>query len=271
MQWNNFQFCCRYLHQKMSEGIDLESAHKTLLKSYQRYLPEQLNNNFIYQAISTSQDQQSLLSIYGKIEFEWDKSLLTKLSDIKSYLMAIVAIFIITSLIVITHVLPVFKEAFELFDHPIRSQIDNFYIFWLGSVTVIVLSSALLLLFAKEVKRIKNESTPSQFSFLSKMLLSKKITNQIYKTEALTYSALEKDINEFSHAENVFYAKLKNDNLDIPKELSILINEQYLTLTQLINQRLKLYLSYVTACITVGIANFVYNLYTPIFSMGTLS
>jgi len=271
MQWNNFQFCCRYLHQKMSEGIDLETAHKALLKSYQRYLPEQLNNHFIYQAISTSKDQQSLLSIYGKIEFEWDKSLLTKLSDIKSYLMTIIAIFIITSLIVISYVLPVFKETFELLEQPISSQLNNFYIFWLATVTLIALSSALLLLFEKEVKRIKNESTPSQFSFLSKMLLSKKITNQIYKTEALTYSALEKDINEFSLAENELYTKLKNDNLDIPKELSILINEQYLTLTQLINQRLKLYLSYVTVCTSTGIGHFVYNLYTPIFSIGTLS
>jgi len=253
----------------MSEGIDLETAHKTLLKSYQRYLPEQLNNNFIFQSIVGSKNQQSLLFLYGNLTLDRDQSLIMKLMGLKSYLMIILTIFLTMSFTAYTFTIPVFTEIFEQWDTPL-TQIENFYSYWIISLVLILSSSVSLILFTDKVKQIQNSSSPNQFSIYSKILLSAKIVNQIYKSEALTYSPLGKKINQYSPMENKLFTTLHNDNLNTKLELSLLINEQYFTLSQLINKRLKLFISLISAFIVIAIFNFLYSLYTPIFAIGTV-
>ena len=269
MNWNNFQFCCRYLNQKLSEGIDLSIAQETLIQNYSRYKPIQLLTTPIYQSILTSSHPQELLSIYGQMKLNKNNESLTKLANVKSYLFITYAVFIILSLICNVFVIPVFQEIFDSMDAPKNIPLEQFSSFWLISFSLLLLSGFMVMKFSSLITNIYKSARPFKASFLSNTLLSKALVNQILQIDALTYSPLKQDINKYSKNENEFTKRLKLDNLDISKELEALINTQYISLSKLINSQLSLLLFIVSFLVVIAIFNFVYTLYAPIFAIGT--
>ncbi len=124
--------------------------------------------------------------------------------------------------------------------------------------------------FSSIIKRINDISGTFSISAISQLLLSKRIINQILKTEALVHAPLGENINQFSESEIKFVNQLSLDNMDIAKELQTLIDIRYSTLTVMINGRIKKLLFLLASIVVMAIFNFVYSLYAPIFSIGTI-
>ena len=273
MSWTTFHFSCRFLSQKLSDGLELQPALDLLSKNYGNRQPSDALNNPIYKEITSEakqNKQQELLSIYGNLKLNWDASSITKLTNIRNYLFLIFAMFLLMSVIYKTYVLTTFREIFSLMDAPLNAQLESFTTYWVISLLLMTTVSVVILRFSSIIKQINGTSTTFSSSVISQLLLSKKIINQILRIEALIYAPLNKNINLFSASDNEFVKQLRSDNMNIAKELQVLIDSQYYLLTLMINSRIKKILLFLTLIVVIAIFNFIYSLYAPIFSIGTI-
>ena len=211
-----------------------------------------------------------ITGIYGNLKLNWDASSITKLTNIRNYLFLIFAMFLLMSVIYKTYVLTTFREIFSLMDAPLNAQPESFTTYWVISLLLMTTVSVVILRFSLIIKQINGTSTTFSSSVISQLLLSKKIINQILRIEALIYAPLNKNINLFSASDNEFVKQLRSDNMNIAKELQVLIDSQYYLLTLMINSRIKKILLFLTLIVVIAIFNFIYSLYAPIFSIGTI-
>jgi hypothetical protein len=273
MSWTAFHFSCRFLSQKLSDGLELKPAQDLLSKSYDNYQPSNALDNPIYKeiiSVTNPSKQQELLSIYGNLNMDWDVSSVAKLTNIRNYLLLIFGVFLLLSGIYKIYVLTAFKEVFSLMEAPINAQLENFTTYWLISLLLMTVVSVIILKFSSIFTQVCGISNTFSPSTISQLVTSKKIVNQIQKVQALIYAPLDKNINPFSASENEFVKQLSMDNMDTPKELQTLINAQYTLLITMINGRIKKMIFLLTLIVVGAIFNLVYSLYSPIFSMGTI-
>ncbi len=270
MHWNNFQFCCRYLHQKLSEGDKLQYAQAKLIENYASYQPKQLQHNSIYNSILEAPNQQELLSIYGNLKINQNTESITKLANIKRYFVLIFVIFLVMVFINSTYTIPVFQEILSDMDSPISEDLENVNSYWLFSSIVMLICGAIVFRFSFLIEKVKAAKKPFQSSFLKRLILSKRITNEIENIDALIHSPLGQKINSFSSKKHELYQRINNDNLNVVLELETLINQAYIKLNKAINSRLSVLLSLVCFSVVFAIYIFLSSLYTPIFSMGTI-
>lgn len=270
MHWNNFQFCCRYLHQKLSEGDELKSAQDKLIAGYPKYQPKQLQYNPIYKSILKADNQQELLSIYGKLKINQNTESIAKLTNIKSYFVLVFVIFLVMVFINSTYTIPVFQEIFSNMDSPMTEELENVNSYWLFSTIVMLICGAIVFRFSFLIEKVKAASKPFQSSFLKRLILSKRITNELEDIDALIHSPLGQNINSFSSKENELYQLINNDNLNVVLELETLINQAYTKLNKAINSRLSVLLTLVCFSVVFAIYIFLSSLYTPLFAIGTI-
>ena len=273
MSWTAFHFSCRFLSQKLSDGIELKPALTLLSKNYSNYLHSDTLDTPIYKTIISEEEpskQQQLLSIYGKLKLNWDVSAVTKLTNIRNYLFLIFAMFLLLSSIYKTYVLTTFKEIFAVMDAPINAQLESFTSYWIISLVLMTIVSAIILRFSAVIKQMNGTSTTFTPSLISQLLISKKIVNQVKSIEALINAPLDRNVNQFSPTENQFVKQLNTDNMDIANELQALIDSRYHLLTNMINGRIKKLLFLLSFIVVNAIFNFVYSLYAPLFSIGTI-
>ncbi|WP_076417976.1 hypothetical protein [Colwellia sp. UCD-KL20] len=270
MHWNNFQFCCRYLEQKLSEGDELKSAQDKLIAGYPRYQPKQLQYNPIYKSILKADNQQELLSIYGKLRINQNTESIAKLTNIKSYLVLIFVVFLIMVFISSTYTIPVFQEIFSIMDSPIAEELELVNIYWLFSSVMIIVCGAIVFRFSFLIEQVKVAGNPFQPSLFKRLILTKRIINELENIDALIHSPIDHHINSYSPKENEFYQLIKNDNLNVVLELETLINQTYIKLNKTINSRLSVLLTLVCFSIVFSIYIFLSSLYTPIFATGTI-
>ena len=269
MHWNNFQFCCRYLNQKLSEGNELQSAQDKLVESYPKYEPKRLTYNPIYKSILEASNQQELLSIYGSLKINKNTESITKLTNIKTYLSSIFVMFLVMVSINSTYTIPVFQEIFSVMDSPMAEELEYVNSYWLVSAIVLLLCGAIVFRFSFLIEQVKSSVKPYQSSFFKKLILSKKLNDQLENIDALIYSPLDSNINNFSDQGNKLYKLIKNDNLNVVIELETLINQAYIKLNEAINSRLSVLLTLVCFSVVFAIYIFLSSLYTPIFAIGT--
>ena len=273
MSWTAFHFSCRFLSRKLLDGLELNPALDLLSKNYSNYHSSGVSNNPIYKEITSEakqSKQQELLSIYGNLKLDWDASSVTKLTNIRNYLFLIFGVFLLMSGIYKAYVLTTFRDIFSLMDAPLNVQLESFTTYWVISLLLMTTVSVVILRFSSIIKQINGISTTFSSSAISRLLISKKIINQIFRVEALIYAPLDKNINQFSASDNEFVKQLRSDNMNVTKELEILIDSRYSLLTIIINARLKKILFFLTLIVVGAIFNFIYSLYTPIFSIGTI-
>tara|TARA_R110002060_G_scaffold77031_3_gene88056 strand:+ start:1190 stop:2014 length:825 start_codon:yes stop_codon:yes gene_type:complete len=273
MSWTAFHFSCRFLSQKLSDGLELKPALDLLSKNYGNHQPSDTVDNPIYKDIASEEKQskqQELLAIYGNLKLNWDASSVTKLTSIRNYLFLIFGVFILLSSVYKVFVLPAFKEVFSSMDIPINAQLESFTMYWVISLLLMTIVSAIILKFSSLIKQINGISTTFSSSAISRLLISKKIVNQIQKIEALIHAPLGKNVNQFSASENEFIKQLSSDDMNVAKELQALIDAQYSLLTTMINGRIKKMVFLLAFIVVSAIFNFIYSLYAPIFSIGTI-
>ena len=269
MNWINFQFCCRYIYQKLSEGEDITIAQNSLIKNYPRYNPAQLLQTQIYKLIYNSSEPQELLLIYGNIKLDVSNDALTKLHNIKTYLFIIFTVFVLLSIVCNFFVIPVFQDIFHSMEAPSNIPLKQFSYIWLVSFILLLVSGLIVILFSNKINNFYRSTTPFKTSFLANLLITKTVINKIQQIDALIYAPLNQNINKYSQYENEFTKRLKLDNLNIAIELEALINSQYKLLSKLINSRLATLLFIVSFLVVIAILNFVYSLYSPLFAIGT--
>ena len=270
MHWNNFQFCCRYLHQKLSEGDKINSAQAKLIENYPRNQPKQLQNNSIYKSILDASNQHELLSIYGKLKINQNTESITKLNNIKTYFVLIFVVFLMMVFINSTYTIPVFQEIFSVMDSSMAEELENVNSYWLFSSILMVVCGAIVFRFSFLIEQVKTTKKPFQPSLFKRVILTKRIINEIENIDALIHSPLGQNINSFSSKKNELYQRLNNDNLNVALELETLINQAYIKLNKAINSRLTVLSTLVCFSVVLAIYIFLSSLYGPLFAIGTI-
>lgn len=273
MNWMDFHFSCRYLSTQLSAGNDLKSAQNIFLKEYRTFLSGNPLNNEIYRkviSINNVKEQQKLLSTYGLLNLSWDNSGINKLSNIRNYIFLLNFIFLLLSSICLIYVIPTFKEIFQMMDVPIIKQLDNFIIYWVLSFSLLAVVSLGILRLNDIINRLDLFSSSITLSFLSKTILSKKVTIQIHKIEALIYAPFNERRNQYSDQANTLITMLKRDNLDLFTELQFQFNKESKLLTKLINSQVTKLMCLFSIIVIAAIYNFISSLYAPLFYIGTI-
>lgn len=273
MNWATFHFSCRFLSIKLSDGVELLSARKMLFEKYDKQLSNSPLENDIYKRIvshSNPSKQQTLFSIYGNLNLDWDSSSISKLSNIRNYLFLLFAIFLILSGICITFVLPTFREIISLMDVPALKSIENFYTYWLISLLLMTIVSIGVMRLNSLVTQISLNSFSFNPPLIDKLLLTTNVTKQVQKIKALIYAPFGEDLNEFSHESNIFVTNLISDHFDISLELQKIINVENKKLTTLINARISKLMILLSTVVVTAIFNFIYSLYAPLFYIGNI-
>ncbi len=148
-------------------------------------------------------------------------------------------------------------------------ELDNVNSYWLFSSIVMLICGAIVFRFSSLIEKVKAARKPFQSSFLKRLILSKRITNELEDIDALIHSPLGQNINSFSSKENKLYQLINNDNLNVVLELETLINQAYIKLNKAINSRLSVLLTLVCFSVVFAIYIFLSSLYTPLFAIGT--
>lgn len=278
MSWSKFHFNCRFLNQKLSEEVDFEKAKRLLSAKYSNHqiggdLKESsIENNLLKKIISEPDPKklQMLLSIYGRLNFSWDLSVLTKLINIRDYLFALVTIYLVISGIYKSFVLPAFIDIFDQMDVPVAAELERFNTIWLISITLMLLVSIVLLNFYSFVNKIGKKENKFNSSFFYKVFIPVKIINKLKQIDALSNAPIENQVNEFSSEQIEIYNNFKSDNLDIAAELQILLNANRASLLKLINAQMTKLLALFSIIIIGSIGYLVWSFYQPIFSLGMI-
>lgn len=278
MSWSKFHFNCRFLNQKLSEDVDFENAKRLLTAKYSNHqiggdLKESsIENNLLEKIISEPDPKklQMLLSIYGRLNFSWDLSALTKLINIRDYLFALVTIYLVISGIYKSFVLPVFIDVFDQMDVPVAAELERFNTIWLISITLMLLVSIVLLNFYSFVNKIGKKENNFNSSFFYKVFIPVKIINKLKQIDALSNAPIENQVNEFSSEQIEIYNNFKSDNLDIAAELQMLLDASRVSLLKLINAQMTKLLALFSIVIIGSIGYLVWNFYQPIFSLGMI-
>jgi hypothetical protein len=283
MSWSKFHFNCRFLNQKLSEEIDFEKAKRLLSAKYSNHqiggdLKENsIENNLLNKIISEPDPKklQMLFSIYGKLNFSWDLSALTKLKNIRDYLFALVTIYLLISGIYKYYILPVFIDVFDQVnldqvDLSIVADLERFNTIWLISIILMLLVSVVLLKFYSFVNKIGKKENNFDSSFFYKFFIPLKIINKLKQIDALSNAPIENKVNEFSSEQIEIYKSFKSDNLDIAAELQVLLDELRASLLKLIYAQMTKLLALFSIVIIGSIGYLVSSLYQPIFSLGMI-
>lgn len=271
MSWFTFHFACRYLSQKLAQGVELKTAKTSLMKNYHELVSDNALDTDIYKkiiSINNQKKQQELFSIYGELNFQWRSSSINKLNNIRNYIFLLFSIFLMMSTICVSYVIPTFIELTAMMDVPSSMPLENFTTYWLFSIVLMtIISLGILrvnsLIQNLNISRIKTTK-------ISQLLLSKNVLKQIQKIDALIYAPLGENLNHFSNNANEFVSNLINDNLNITQELQHIISFEHDKLTIAINARIRKLMLLLSFVVIAAIFNFVYSLYAPIFYIGNI-
>lgn len=278
MSWSKFHFNCRFLSQKLSEEISFANAKELLFKSYSKNniggkLEVDSLESKLFNSISAEPDAkklQSILSIYGGLNFAWDLTTLTKLKNIRNYLFALFSVFLLLSFIYKFYVLPEFFNIFVEMEHPISEELGRFNTIWLISITVMLPISFILLRFYSFVDQIGIKEINFNSTFFTRVFIPVKIKNKLKLIDALTNAPIEKVVNDFSSEQIEIFRNFKSDNLQISEELQVLLNTYRASLLKLINAHIIKLLSLFSLAIMSAVGYLVWSFYKPIFSLGMI-
>lgn len=273
MNWTDFHFSCRYLSNQLSSGSNLKSLQNIFLKEYRAFLSGNPLDNEIYRkiiSINNVSQQQKLLSVYGRLNLSREHSSINKLSNIKNYIFLLCIIFLLLSSICFVYVIPTFKEIFQMMEVPVSKQLNNFTMYWGLSCVLLAVASLGVLRLNYLINKLDLFSSNITPSFLSKILLSKKVTTQIHKIEALIYAPFNEQRNQYSEQANRLMVMLERDNLKAFKELQYQFNKENKKLTKLINSQVTKLMCLFSTIVIAAIYNFVSSLYAPLFYLGII-
>lgn len=278
MNWDNFYFQCRYLAQKVSPQCDVEQAKRSLVSDYP---PSSLTQPLVHQSIaddlmikltrhSDIETQRKLLALYSKLPLAWSRSSVNKLWAVLSYLTLLVVLFVVMSTIYKTFVYPNFVSIFTLSERAIDPMIENYTNFWVVALLAILIPYILLLLIYTQLKKLEISPHVPLGKITTKLILSAKIDDVLQRLTALSYAPLQVSINQYSAQYTQLIKQYDVDNLEVSQELSILLKDYQEQLTKLLNKRIRILTTLLSFFIIVGIFNFIYSLYLPIFSIGEI-
>lgn len=278
MSWSKFHFNCRFLHQKISEEVDLEKAKELLLTKYSNNqiggdLKENSIEDNLFKNITLEPDPkklQILLSIYGKLNLSWDLSDLTKLINIRNYLFALFTVFLFISSIYKYFVLPEFINIFGQMGIPISAELERFDIIWFISFTIMLLISIVLFKFYSFVNHIGQKENYLNSSLFSRIFIPAKIISKLKLIDALSNAPMENQVNEFSTEQINICNNFKSDDLDVSVELQTLLNVHRASLLKLINMQITKLLALFSVAVIAAIGYLILGIYQPIFSLGMI-
>ena len=273
MSWDAFQFSCRFLSKKLSEGLDLDTGKHQLFEKYRELFAQNPLDNEIYKGIISNGDkkrQMALFSIYGQLNLNWDLSAIDKLTNVRNYLYLLICAFVLLSAICVVYVFPAISNLFYISGLSTNDQNENFIYYWTASCVLIAVTCVGIFKYQSVVRSMSRKLVGFTPTIFSRLVLGKEIIVQIHKIEALKTAPLNYQLNQFSEAFSKLIEKWKSDELNVSMELQTVVDNEHQNLNRLLNKRTKLLMTVLAFIIIMAIFNFVYSLYLPLFYIGNI-
>lgn len=274
MNWDAFHFSCRFLSTTLSINTDPQKALDLLNSNYGSVYAKAFKSTPVYKEIQSSSDVdriKDITALYGKLKFDWDESIAATLVGFRNYLFLLASFFLILSGIIQLYVIPVLRETFAVAGYSTtHTHLHTFSKLWFFSLFLLFIIGIAVIRLSTVVKHVGNVFSNSKLSSTSKLLLSKKIVNQILELEALVYAPLKTKVNAKSDNAIQFVAQLEADNMHITYEIQQRFDSLKKSIVHSTKRRIKIVLSIFAVCLVLAIFNFVTAIYAPIFTLGQL-
>jgi|GEM_PF-2397948 len=278
MNWDSFYFQCRYLAQKISPQCDVQQARKNLNTDYPAspfmlsLKPQSMADDLMKKLLQLPdvEHQKKRFALYAGLPLNWVGSSIKKLGESLSYLSLLIALFILMSTIYHYIVAPEMVSLFNLNETPIEPALENYTYYWAFTLIALLTPYVLLLMLNTQIKRIETSPHLIPNTIIAKLVLSPKAQDQLQHCTAIVYAPLALSPNQHSAQHIALIEQFEHDKLNVAQELSAHLSHYQHSLTATLNQRIKKLMAISSCFIFIGIFNFVYSLYTPIFAIGTI-
>jgi len=278
MTWDSFYFQCRYFAQKISPRCDVQQARKNLKADYpaspfsQSLKPQSMADDLMTELLQLPdiEHQKKQFTLYAELPLNWVSSSVKKLGERLSYLTLLIALFALMSTIYHNIVAPEMVSLFKLSETPVEPALANYAYYWAFTLIALLTPYVLLLMLNTQIKRIETSPHLIPNTIITKLVLSTKAHNQLQHCTAIVYAPLARLSNQHSAQHIALIEQFKLDKLNVAQELSTHLSHYQHSLTATLNQRIRILMAVSSCFVFIGIFNFVYSLYTPIFAIGTI-